>query len=170
MRQKLFQITFILAAIFFYLDCNSNFKVPNSKIETQYAGEKSKLSAEVFEKLDYQVKSIGESLPDEWRKEQFQTAWIRSYQIKRRTSLKEQAYTFPRYTVVEEVYETENLAADRLKRIQEKPPNLSAEYAEYWIVTGFQSRKNVYFIQTDSVLFSYYMKDFANKLAGEVGR
>jgi hypothetical protein len=159
MRQKLFQITFITAAIFFCLSCRSN-----SKIETQNTGEKSKLSAEVFESLDYNVKNFGEGLPGEWLKTQFQTLWTRGYQIKRRTSVKEQADTFPRYTVVEEVYETGDLAANRLKRIQEKPPNLPVEEQEYWIVTGFQHQKNVYFVQTDSVLFSYYMKDFAAKL------
>ncbi|HEX8247577.1 MAG TPA: hypothetical protein VF599_05290 [Pyrinomonadaceae bacterium] len=110
------------------------------------------------------MKNFGEGLPGEWLKTQFQTLWTRGYQIKRRTSVKEQADTFPRYTVVEEVYETGDLAANRLKRIQEKPPNLPVEEQEYWIVTGFQHQKNVYFVQTDSVLFSYYMKDFAAKL------
>ena len=95
---------------------------------------------------------------------------FRSYQVKRRTSVKEEAYTFPRYTVIEEVYENEELAAKRLERIQEKPPNLSGEYAEYWIVTGFQHQKNVYFMQTDSVMFSYYMDDFAGKLAKEISK
>ena len=163
MRRDVSKFLIILATIIFCFGCNSN-----SKVEAKYYGEKSKLSADVFDKFDYNVKSSGESLPNEWRKTQFQTVWTREYRVKRRTSVREQADIFPRYTVIEEIYETEELAAKRLKRIQEKPPNLSAEYAEYWIVTGFQQQKNVYFVQTDSVLFSYYMNDFADNLAAEI--
>ncbi len=158
-----YRIQYILAVIIFCFGCNSNYRV-----EPKFHGEKSKLSAELFEKLDYNVKSFGENLPDDWRKSQFQTVWKRGYFVKRRTSVKESANTFPRYDVVEEVYETEELAANRVKKIKDRPPEFINE--EYWIVTGFQHQKNVYFIQTDSVMFSYYMDDFAGKLAKEISK
>jgi hypothetical protein len=160
MRQKLSQIAFVVALTVVFAGCYSN-----SKGQIKYDGEKSKLSAEVFERLDYQVKESAENLPGDWHREQFQTLWQRTFFVKRKTSLKEQANTFPRYWVREEVYENEDLAAKRLARIQEKPPDLSGPEQEYWIVTGFQVQKNVYFIQTDGVLFSYYIKDFAGKLS-----
>jgi hypothetical protein len=163
MKQKSSRFTYILAAMIFCFGCGSN-----SKIEAQYSGEKSRVSPEVFENIDYKVKSFSEKPPSEWHKTQFQTIWTRTYSVKRRTSVKEQAKTFPRYDVVEEIYETEDSAKQRLERIQEKPPNLPIEQQEYWIVTGFQYQKNVYFIQTDSSLFSYYMSDFADKLAKEI--
>jgi hypothetical protein len=170
MRLKLFQPAIVLTAILICLNCGQRTKVSDAKAELLFQGDKSKLSANVFENLDYQVKSFGEDPPDDWHKQNFQTLWTRDYQVKRQTSLKEQSNTFPRYTVVEEVYETEELAAVRFKRIQDKPPGLPVEQREYWIVTGFQYGKNVYFIQTDSVLFSYYMEDFAEKLAAEINK
>ena len=151
-----YKIRSVLSVILLCLSCNSNFKV-----EAQLKSEKSKLSAKVFEKLDYKVKEFSENSPDDWHKSQFQTLWAINYRVKRRTSVKEQTKTFPRYTVIEEVYETEELASKRLERIHEKPPNLPIEQLEYWIVTGFQNKKTVYFIQTDSVLFSYYIRTFA---------
>jgi hypothetical protein len=165
MQQKITRFAYILAAIIFCFGCGSN-----SKIEAQYTGEKSKISPEVFEKLDYKVKSFSEKSPSEWHKTQFQTIWTRTYFVKRRTSVKEMSHTYPRYDVIEEIYETEDLAKQRLERIQEKPPNLSIEQQEYWIVTGFRHQKNIYFIQTDSSLFSYYMSDFADKLAKEINK
>lgn len=161
MKQILLQILLLQILLIVCLCC-----ISNPKTEIKYHGEKSKLSAEVFEKLDYKVKEFGESAPDDWHKTQFQTVWQRSYFVKRNTSVKESEKTYPRFRVREEVYETEDLAAKRLERIQDKPPQYINE--EYWIVTGFQHRKNVYFIRTDSVLFSYYMKDFADKLAIEI--
>ncbi len=168
MLQIIPQITYILAAIIFCLNCSSNSKISNSKTELQYLGDKSKLSAEIFEKLGYQVESFNENLPTEWHKEQFQTLWSRSYLVKNRTSLEEQLNTFPRYTVIEEVYDNAESAAERVKKIKEQPPNLPVEQQYYWMVTGFQHQKNVYFIQTDAAVFNYYMKDFADKLAEEV--
>jgi hypothetical protein len=139
-----------------------------TETEIRYNGDKSKLSAEVFEKLDYQIKNFGEAPPDDWKKAEFRTVWVRNYQVKRNTSLQEAQNTFPRFTVVEEVYENEESAAKRLERIQEKPPDLQPEDREYWMVTGFRNQKNIYFIQTDSAMFSYYMDDFAGKLAEEI--
>jgi hypothetical protein len=161
MFQKLFRLSSITAIAILCIYC-----ISNPKTEIQYHGEKSKLSTEIFEKLDYKVKEFGESQPGDWHKTQFQTVWQRSYFVKRNTSVKESEKTYPRFHVREEVYETEDLAAKRIKRIEEKPPEFINE--EYWIVTGFQHQKNVYFIRTDSVLFSYYMKDFADKLAAEI--
>ena len=166
--QRYFQFAWILSAILFCQSCSPIAKVSNPRPELQYVGDKSRLSAEVFEKLGYQVKSFTEGNPSEWHKEKFQTLWSRSYQVKNRTSLKEQANTFPRYTVVEEVYDNAELAAERLKGIQEKPPDLTVETQYYWMVTGFQHQKNVYFIQTEAVIFDYYMKDFADILAEEI--
>jgi hypothetical protein len=161
MFQNLFKFLSILAIAILCFYC-----ISNPKNEIQYNGEKSKLSKDVFKKLDYKVKEFSDSLPDEWHKTQFQTVWQRTYFVKRNTSVKEEENTYPRFWVREEVYETEDLAAERLKRIEDKPPQFINE--EYWIVTGFQHQKNVYFIRTDSVLFSYYMKDFADKLAAEI--
>jgi hypothetical protein len=87
-----------------------------------------------------------------------------------RTSVNEQPNTFPRYIVIEEVYDTEYLAAKRLERIQEKPPNPPIEEQEYWMVTGFRHGRNIYFIQTDAIVFLYYMKDFADNLAKEIDK
>jgi len=161
MLQKLFKLSYILAIAILCLYC-----ISNPKTEIQYHGEKSKLSAEVFGKLDYKVKEFDEGMPDDWHKAQFQTIWQRTYFVKRNTSVKEAEKTYPRFWVREEVYETEDLAAARLKKIEDKPP----EYVDfdYFIVTGFQRQKNVYFIQTDSVLFSYYMDDFAAKLSEQI--
>ncbi len=166
--QKVSQIVFASIIVICCLNCNFNSETTASKNELQFSGEKSKLSAELFEQLDYQVKNVSEGAGSDWHKEQFQTLRQRTYQVKRRTSVKEESHTFPRFTVVEEVYETEDLAARRLERIQNKPQNLSAENDYYWIVTGFQNEKNVYFIQTDSALIGYYMEDFAGKLADAV--
>lgn len=160
MKRETALITIILMMTAIFTGCRSNPKTE------QYSGEKSKLSAEVFEKIDYKVKEFGEGAPDDWHKAQFQTVWQRSYFVKRNTSVKESENTYPRFWVCEEVYETENLAAKRLQRIKDKPPEFIDE--EYWIVTGFQQQKNVYFIRTDSVLFSYYMKDFADQLAAAI--
>ncbi len=165
MQQNHSRLTYIFAAIIFCFGCSSS-----PKVEAQYSGEKSKLSTEIFEKINYKVKNFSEKPPSEWHKEQFQAIWTRNYFVKRRTSVKEATNTFPRYDVVEEVYETEDLAKKRLARIQEKPINLPVEQEYYWIVTGFQHQKNVYFIQTDSSLFSYYMGDFADKLAKEMNK
>ena len=161
MSKKLLQIGFILALAAIFVGCRSV-----SEAQIKYDGEKSKLPTKVFEKLDYKVKEFGESLPDDWHKTQFQTLWNRTYFVKRNTSVKESANTYPRFWVREEIYETEDLAAERLKRIEDKPPEFSNE--EYWIVKGFQNQKNIYFIRTDSVLFSYYMDDFADKLAAQI--
>ena len=166
--QRYIGFTYVLSAIIFCLSCSPIFKVANSKAELQYFGDKSNLSAAIFEKLGYQVKSFTEGNPSEWHKENFQTLWSRTYQVKNQTSLKEQANTFTRYMVVEEVYANTELADERLKRIQEKPPDLTLETQYYWMVTGFQYQKNVYFIQTDAVVFNYYMGDFADKLAKEI--
>lgn len=163
MKRKITISAVFLAYTFLFLNCHSN-----PKTEIQYDGEKSKLSAEVFEKLDYKVKEFGEGAPDDWHKAQFRTLWNRTYFLKRNTSVKEAENTYPRFWVREEVYETEELAAKRLERIEDKPPEFNNdEYGMYWIVKGFQHQKNIYFIKTDSVMFSYYMDDFADRLSKE---
>ena len=166
--RKFSQIIFACAVVLACLGCNFNSQITASEDESKFFGEKSQLSAKLFEKLDYQVKDFSEGAADEWHKQQFQTLRQRVYKVKRTTPVKEESSTFPRFTVVEEIYETEDLAARRLEKIQDKPPNLPIEQQEYWIVTGFQNKENVYFIQTDSVLIGYYMQDFAAHLADEI--
>lgn len=168
MSQRILQTAITLAAVLFCLSCGLNPKVSISETEVRYQGEKSKLSVELFVKLNYQVKKFSENSPSDWHKEQFQTLWIRDFKVKRNASLTEQPDTFPRYTVIEEVYDTEQSAARRLERIQEQSSNLPTEQQYYWMVTGFRHHKNIYFIQTDTAAFDYYMKNFADKLSKEI--
>jgi len=167
-RRQIGKIAFVLAGAVLCFSCGSRFGVSDPDQNSRFLGPRSNLSPEIFEKLGYQVKSFDEGPASDWHRDQFHTLWSRNYFVKNRTSLKEQAATFPRYTVIEEVYETEDQAASRVERIQEKPPDLPIEEREYWMVTGFRRGRNVYFIQTDAAVFLSYMKDFAEKLAGEI--
>lgn len=124
-----------------------------------------------FAEMDYQVKSKRSESPTDWEKEQFQMSGKTVYSVKRRTML-EGVWkdVYPRFEVTEEVFADEQSAEARLERIQEKPPNLPVEQDYYWMVTGFQRQKNVYFIQTDGTIFEESMKDFAGKLDKELSR
>jgi hypothetical protein len=82
MTRILPEIAFLLTALLLCFSCESAHQVSTPKPDTQFFSPKSSLSAEIFEKLGYQVKSFDEGPPSEWLKEQFQTVWSRDYQVK----------------------------------------------------------------------------------------
>lgn len=84
---------------------------------SQSSNDRSGLSKALFKKLGYKVRNFEEAAPSEWLQQQFQTSLTRRYQVKSLTPLKRQPNMFPRYSVTEEVYETEALAIERIKRL-----------------------------------------------------
>ena len=99
--QRYFQFTWILSAILFCLSCSPIAKISNPKPELQYAGDESRISAEVFEKLGHQVRSFTEGNPSEWHKAQFQTLWVKSLSGQKPNFFERTSQHFPRYMVAE---------------------------------------------------------------------
>lgn len=123
-----------------------------------------------FAEISYRVESRSEASPTVWEKEQFQMSGKRIYKVKRTTAMKDNKQFFPRFEVVEEIYADEEKAVARVNRIGEKPPHLSGERTEYWMVDGFRKKEKVYFISTDAAIFYADLGKFTEKLEAALKR
>ncbi len=136
---------------------------------SNYAQNKPDILTKKFVGIGYEVKSKESKIPTKWDKEQFQMLSKQVYKIKRQKPMKgDWNNVYPRFEVVEEVYENEEKAETRNRRIAEKPPNLPVEREEYWMVSGFQHGKKVYFISTDAIVFYEMMDEFIEKFQSAI--
>ena len=113
------------------------------------------LSQSEVTQLGFMTKAVRVSVQSQWDQEHFGTAAVVEQDIRSLTPMAENSSTFPRFTVVREIYDQPEAASNRLKRLRDHDPDLNDKMnARLVLRDGFATGETIWIVTTDAVVFS----------------